>query len=148
MGSTGIHPQLLADCHYLGGLPACDVLLNRNAAVPWFILVPDTKLPDVLDLPEAQSRAVVCECATISAFIKGELGYCKVNFAGLGNVVPQMHLHIIGRSNSDACWPLPVWGALPEGEEYQAAVLQEWQDKLVGFAGLTPAVMEVVNRDI
>ena len=148
MGLAGIHSQLLADCHYLGGLSVCDVLLNRNAAVPWFILVPDTQLPDVLDLPEAQRRAVISECATISAFIKGELGYSKVNFAGLGNVVPQMHLHIIGRSNSDACWPLPVWGALPAGEEYPAAVLREWQDKLVNFAGLNPAVMEAVNREV
>jgi len=141
VGLEHIHPQLVADCHYFGGLSVCDVLLNRNAAVPWFILVPDSQLPDVLDLPEAQSQAVLSECSIISAFIKQELGYSKVNFAGLGNVVPQMHLHIIGRSNSDACWPLPVWGALPEGEEYQPAVLREWQDKLVGFADLTPAAL-------
>ena len=147
MGSAGIHPQLLADCHYFGGLSVCDVLLNRNAAVPWFILVPDSQLPDALDLPEAQRRAVLSECATISAFIKGELGYSKVNFAGLGNVVPQMHLHIIGRSNSDACWPQPVWGALPEGETYPPEVVQQWQDKLVAFAGLKAAELAAVNRE-
>lgn len=141
MGLAGIHSQLLADCHYLGALSVCDVLLNRNASVPWFILVPDSQLPDVLDLPEAQGRAVLSECAAVSAFIKGELGYTKVNFAGLGNVVPQMHLHIIGRSKADACWPLPVWGALPEGEEYTQAALQRWQGRLVEMVGLNPAAM-------
>ncbi len=139
MGLADIHPQLIADCHYMGALSACDVLLNRNAAVPWFILVPDSQLADVLDLPQTQGRAVMSECAAISAFIKGELGYTKVNFAGLGNVVPQMHLHIIGRSTADACWPLPVWGALPEGEVYQPEVLRQWQELLVASSALQPA---------
>ena len=139
MGLADIHPQLIADCHYMGALSACDVLLNRNAAVPWFILVPDSQLADVLDLPQTQGSAVMSECAAISAFIKGELGYTKVNFAGLGNVVPQMHLHIIGRSTADACWPLPVWGALPEGDVYQPEVLQQWQELLVASSALQPA---------
>lgn len=139
MGLADIHPQLIADCHYMGALSACDVLLNRNAAVPWFILVPDSQLADVLDLPQTQGSAVMSECAAISAFIKGELGYTKVNFAGLGNVVPQMHLHIIGRSTADACWPLPVWGALPEGEVYQPEVLRQWQELLVASSALQPA---------
>jgi len=139
MGSENIHPQLLADCHYLGALSVCDVLLNRNAAVPWFILVPDTQLQDVLDLPQDQACAVLAECSAVSAFIKQELAYSKVNFAGLGNVVPQMHLHVIGRSTADACWPQPVWGSLPGGEQYENRVLGEWQAGLVALTGLTPA---------
>lgn len=139
MGLADIHSQLIADCHYMGALSACDVLLHRNAAVPWFILVPDSQLADVLDLPQAQGSAVMSECAAISAFIKGELGYTKVNFAGLGNVVPQMHLHIIGRSTADACWPLPVWGALPQGEIYKPDVIQQWQELLVASSALQPA---------
>ncbi len=77
-----IHPQLLADCHHLGRLASGELLLNRNASLPWFILVPDTDLPDVLDLPEAKRAAVMADCALISAFIKQELGCHKVNFAG------------------------------------------------------------------
>ena len=141
MGIERVHPQLLADCHHLGALSICDVLLNRNASVPWFILVPDSNLHDVLDLPAEVGNAVLLECSAISTFIKGELGYRKVNFAGLGNVVPQMHLHIIGRSESDACWPKPVWGELPEGGEYQHDVLIKWQGGLVRSAGLTPATL-------
>ncbi len=138
MDAVDIDPQLLADCHHLGSLEACEVLVNRNAAVPWFILVPDTRLADVLDLPEEHREAVLADCAAVSSFLKQLLGFDKVNFAGLGNVVPQMHLHIIGRHDSDPCWPKPVWGNLPDAEEYDSAVLLEWQQELVQMAGLSP----------
>lgn len=133
-----IHPQLLADCHLLGSLPATEVLLNRNASLPWFILVPDTRLSDVLDLPEEHLQAVMADCTAVSAFIKQVMGFDKVNFAGLGNVVPQMHLHIIGRSDLDPCWPQPVWGNLPEHEGYRLRVLREYRDELEKMAGLAP----------
>ena len=77
----------------------------------------------------------------ISAFIKQVLGFDKVNFAGLGNVVPQMHLHVIGRSSADPCWPQPVWGNLPGGEAYAMEQLREWQQSLVKMAGLTPVAL-------
>jgi diadenosine tetraphosphate (Ap4A) HIT family hydrolase len=131
-----IPDQLLADCHHLGRLPATEVLLNRNASLPWFILVPDTRLSDVLDLPAEHREAVLADCAAVSAFIKQVLGFAKVNFAGLGNVVPAMHLHIIGRHSQDACWPQPVWGNLPSGETYSPQTLREWQVGLVKMLGL------------
>ena len=61
-----IHPQLITDCHYLGRLPATTVLLHRNAALPWFILVPDTAIGDLLDLPDRQRDRVMADCAAIS----------------------------------------------------------------------------------
>jgi len=131
-----IPDQLLADCHHLGRLPATEVLLNRNASLPWFILLPDTQLSDVLDLPAEHREAVLADCAAVSAFIKQVLGFAKVNFAGLGNVVPAMHLHIIGRHSQDACWPQPVWGNLPSGETYSPQTLREWQAGLVKMLGL------------
>ena len=88
-----IHPLLEKDCHALGRVTSGTLLLSRNAAVPWFILVPDTELQDMLDLPAGELAAVTADCARVSDFIKRELGYAKVNFAGIGNVVPQMHLH-------------------------------------------------------
>jgi diadenosine tetraphosphate (Ap4A) HIT family hydrolase len=134
-----IHPQLLADCHYLGCLAASAVLLNRNAALPWFILVPDTRINDILDLPEHHRDVVMADCAAVSAFIKQVLGFGKVNFAGLGNVVPQMHLHIIGRREDDPCWPRPVWGNLQGGELYEQLQLQAWQADLQKMIDLRPA---------
>ena len=139
MEERHIPDQLLADCHHLGRLPASDVLLNRNAALPWFILVPQTRLSDFLDLPDELRQTVLAECASVSAFIKQVLGFDKVNFAGLGNVVPAMHLHIIGRHPKDPCWPQPVWGNLPSAEFYSAAQLREWQADLVKMLGLVAA---------
>jgi diadenosine tetraphosphate (Ap4A) HIT family hydrolase len=138
MEASQIHSQLLADCHNLGSLPATQVLLHRNAALPWFILVPDTRMQDVLDLPDEHRKMVMTDCAGISAFIKQTLGFDKVNFAGLGNVVPQMHLHVIGRSAGDGCWPQPVWGNLPDGGEYTHARLLAWQADLQMMLSLVP----------
>ena len=126
-----IHPQLLADCHVLGRFSLCSVLVNKNASLPWFILVPETELEDVLDLHPALLGQATEECQRISRFLKRNLGYAKVNFAGLGNVVPQMHLHIIGRSPQDPCWPQPVWGNLPSTVEYTAVTLAQWGAALV-----------------
>ncbi len=133
-----IHPQLLEDCHVLGRMGSGTLLLNRNGALPWFILVPDTEQQDLLDLDPEGLAEVVADCARVSEFIKRELGCGKVNFAGLGNVVPQMHLHIIGRSDDDACWPQPVWGNLPPGPAYEPDRLADWQQRLSANCGLEP----------
>jgi diadenosine tetraphosphate (Ap4A) HIT family hydrolase len=118
-----IHSQLLADCHRLGKLPLCHVLLHKNGRIPWFILVPQTNVTDLLDLPEAHRSVAMAEAAAVSEFVKKTLGWAKVNFAAIGNVVPQLHLHVVGRKPGDACWPAPVWGNLTETREYSAAEL-------------------------
>lgn len=128
MADFEIHNQLLADCHRLGRLGCCHLLLHRNAAVAWFILVPETYVADVLDLSDDDRTDVIGRAAAVSGFIKKEMHYSKVNFAALGNVVPQMHLHIIGRRPGDACWPAPVWGNLDAGDDYtpeQVATLKQ-----------------------
>lgn len=142
MSLQNVHSQLLKDCHYLGRLPATDVLLHRNASMPWFILVPDTEIKDLLDLPGEHREAVMTDCAVISQFIKQVLGFDKVNFAGLGNVVPQMHLHILGRAVVDPCWPQPIWGHLTDSEPYDSGQVDEWQSALVKMAGLKPAPLD------
>ncbi len=131
-----INPQLLADCHRLGRLELCHVLLNKNAALPWFILVPETAVADLLDLPEAQRTVALSEAAVIAQLIKRHLGYLKINFAAIGNVVPQLHLHIVGRKPDDACWPAPVWGNLVESREYSAQRVVEMRELLVCYCSL------------
>lgn len=123
MTAFEIHPQLLADCHRLGKFPLCHVLLHKIGMIPWFILVPQTDVTDLLDLPEQARWAAMAEAAAVSKFVKKTLGWPKVNFAAIGNVVPQLHLHVVGRKPGDACWPAPVWGNLTEIREYSAAEL-------------------------
>ncbi len=120
-----IHPRLLADCHRLGRFRVCHVLLHRNAAAPWFILVPEVEAADLLDLDPSIRGDVLDECTLVARYLKQHLHYEKLNFAQLGNQVPQMHLHVIGRRPDDACWPQPVWGNLPEGEAYDDEALEQ-----------------------
>jgi diadenosine tetraphosphate (Ap4A) HIT family hydrolase len=143
MSIFDIHPQLLDDCHYLGSLPATEVLLHRNASLPWFILVPETRMQDFLDLPDEHREAVSADCALVSRFIKEVLGFGKVNFAGLGNVVPQLHLHIIGRTTVDPCWPQPVWGNLEDSEAYSRDQVLDWQSALVSMGHLKAARLDM-----
>ncbi len=118
MSNHIIHPQLLADCHLLGKLASGQLLLHRNAAVPWFILVPDTVETELLDLPAKTRELIIDDCAAIAALIKHYFDVAKINFATIGNMVPQLHLHIIGRSPGDACWPETVWGNLATEKFY------------------------------
>lgn len=134
-----IHPQLLQDCHLLGQLDAGTLLLSRNALLHWFILVPESDSADLLDLPPATLHQVMADCRAVSRFLKDQLGYPKVNFAGLGNVVPQMHLHIIGRREGDACWPQPVWGNLPGGPAHTPEALAALVAQLEEYCGLRGA---------
>jgi diadenosine tetraphosphate (Ap4A) HIT family hydrolase len=113
-----LHPRLLEDCHHLGQMGSCHLLLHRNAVLPWFILVPETDVNDLLDLPAVLRSRALDDATRVSRFIKQELGWPKVNFAAIGNLVPQLHLHVIGRRESDACWPLPVWGHLKRSDPY------------------------------
>ena len=134
-----LHPQLLADCHVLGRLPSGHLLLHRNASVVWIILVPETDALDLLDLPQDQLTQAMTDCRAISAYLKSERNFPKVNFGALGNLVPQLHLHIIGRSPDDTCWPQPVWGNLPEGPTYEVADTESIRTHFIEHCSLQPA---------
>ena len=112
MGDRNIHQQLLADCHILGNIPSGQLLLHRNAIIPWCILVPDTELQDLLQIDDPLRNRVLEDASRIAEFLRGEPDIEKINVAALGNVVPQLHVHVIGRHPLDHCWPNPVWGSL------------------------------------
>jgi diadenosine tetraphosphate (Ap4A) HIT family hydrolase len=135
MARFEIYPQLLLDTHYLGKFPISHVLLHKNAILPWFILVPDTEIADLLDVPEKLRGIIIHEAAAISDFIKKALGYEKINFASIGNVVPQLHLHVVGRRPDDPCWPAPVWGNLRETREYSSPELCQLRERLQQHLG-------------
>lgn len=135
---SGLHPQLVADCHVLGRFDVCALLLHRNASVPWLILVPGTTRTDFLSLPRAFRAAVLEECARSAEFLRRDRGAARINFASLGNVVPQLHLHVIGRSPGDSCWPTPVWGHLEASRNYDAAEIERFRDTLARGYGLRP----------
>ncbi|WP_339744213.1 HIT family protein [uncultured Rubinisphaera sp.] len=133
-----LHPQLQADCHHLGQYEICTVLLHKNKSVPWFLLVPETECIDLLDIQEQIRTVVLRECELISNYLKQVQKTPKVNFASLGNVVPQLHIHVIGRHVKDACWPAPVWGNLREVLEYEPEEVESIQQKLIQDYDLRP----------
>ena len=131
-----IHPQLLADCHVIGKFDLCYLLLHKNSALPWFILAPQSDASDLLDLPPALRAAAMNEAALVSSFVKKILNCPKINFAAIGNVVPQLHLHVVGRTPGDPCWPAPVWGQLGDGPEYSRERIGELSALLAKHCGL------------
>ena len=115
-------------------------MLHKNAALPWFILVPETAVSDLLDVPEARRAWALKEARHVAKLIKQDLRFPKVNFAAIGNVVPQLHLHVVGRKPGDPCWPAPVWGHLTEVREYTAAELRHIRDLLKRHSLFKPAM--------
>ena len=107
-----IHEKLAADCERIGELTLCTVLLMRDHRFPWTILVPRIDgLRDFHDLPRDQALALFDEIDAVSRVLVSAFAAEKINVAALGNQVPQLHVHVIGRYASDAAWPGPVWNA-------------------------------------
>ncbi len=119
-----LHSQLKQDTIDIGDLPLCRVLVIKDANYPWLLLVP--RRPDVgeiIDLDEVEQAQLMTEVSRLARALK-EITKCdKLNVAALGNVVPQLHVHVIARRKTDAAWPRPVWGAAPplahDAEEVQ-----------------------------
>lgn len=102
--------RLQADCRLIYELKESTLLLMNNALVDWFILVPCCEEIELTNLPFAQQTAILTEVNLVARFIQQTFAPDKLNIATLGNVVSQMHIHVIGRKHSDPYWPAPVWG--------------------------------------
>ena len=109
-----LHPQLAQDTVPVGDLPLCRVLLANDANYPWLILVPRRPaLTEIIDLPESDQVQLLGEIDTVARALKAITACDKLNIAAIGNVVSQLHIHVVARRRSDAAWPKPVWGAMP-----------------------------------
>lgn len=109
-----LDPRLLQDTLPIGDFPLCTLLLSNDSNYPWFILVP--KRPDiseVFQLSESEQAQLWKETTYLSAVLHRTFQADKMNVAALGNVVKQLHMHVIVRRVDDAAWPAPVWGKHP-----------------------------------
>jgi len=108
-----LHPQLSTDTIEVGDLALCKVLLMNQAQVPWLILVPRRdNVREIYTLNEADQKQLWLETCLISKMAMRLFEGDKLNTGALGNVVPQLHMHIIVRYKDDPAWPHPVWGVL------------------------------------
>jgi diadenosine tetraphosphate (Ap4A) HIT family hydrolase len=116
-----LDPRLAADTIKVASLPLCDLLVMNDARYPWAILVPRIEgARELHDLSEADRTQVWAETNQVAGAIGSWAGVEKVNIGALGNVVSQLHVHVVGRHAGDPAWPGPVWGHSPRvayGEE-------------------------------
>jgi diadenosine tetraphosphate (Ap4A) HIT family hydrolase len=106
--------RLEADSLPVIELPLSAVRLMRDASYPWLLLVPRREhLVELIDLAPSDQRVLFDEIAKVSHVLRSTVPCDKLNVAALGNVVSQLHVHVIARRHGDAAWPKPVWGAVP-----------------------------------
>ncbi len=127
-----IDPRLKADTIFVADLQLCALLIMNDARYPWAILVPRVdSAREIFELNHANYATVWEEIRAVADAISQLSGVTKVNIGALGNIVSQLHIHIVGRHESDPAWPGPVWGHSPrvpfgKGEEdYFAQYLQQ-----------------------
>ena len=106
--------RLQQDTITVGDLAFCRLLLMNDSQYPWLILVP--RKPDVVELYELEveeQQKLLSEIADVSRAMKQVFTPDKLNIGALGNVVRQLHVHVVARYTDDIAWPAPVWGAHP-----------------------------------
>lgn len=125
-----LHPQLAKDSVWVSDWPLCQLRLINDKNYPWFILVPRRpEVREIIDLTDDEQWLLWQESKKLCLLIKQVYAPDKLNTAALGNMVPQLHLHHIGRFTSDIAWPAPVWGkvaAVPYSEPELQTELQRW----------------------
>jgi diadenosine tetraphosphate (Ap4A) HIT family hydrolase len=116
--------QLKTDTIDIGDLPLSRVLIIKDAHYPWLLLVPRrADIIEIIDLSEVEQAQLMTEVCRVARALKDITKCDKLNIAALGNLVPQLHVHVIARRAGDAAWPRPVWGVMPplphDAEEVQ-----------------------------
>ncbi|MEP6831673.1 MAG: HIT domain-containing protein [Rhizomicrobium sp.] len=124
-----VHPRLEADSFFIADWPLCRVLLMNDTRYPWLILVPRRDdMTEWMDLTIEDRALLTEEIARAGGAVRGLPSVTKVNIGALGNLVPQLHVHILGRHSGDPAGPGPVWG-------HSAAIPYETsaRDALIGL---------------
>lgn len=125
-----LHQTLEQNSIWLSDLQLCQLRLENNQSVPWLILVPKRPgIREIFELAEADRIQLLREITDISALLHNKLKPDKINVAALGNMVPQLHVHVIARYKTDAAWPHPVWGRVPSAA-YTTEKLLQFRNKL------------------
>lgn len=107
-----LHPQLAADSVSVYRLELCQVRLILDANYPWLILVPLREgVREMHDLSPREQSLLMAELSRASRVLQEATSANKMNVAALGNMVPQLHIHVIARFTDDGAWPAPIWGA-------------------------------------
>ncbi|MDH2296507.1 HIT family protein [Cobetia sp. 29-18-1] len=111
MTPFNLHPQLDADTHFVADLPLCTVRLMNDARYPWLVLIPRRDaIREIYELDSSAQQQLWQETTQLGELLMTVSGGEKLNIGALGNMVPQLHMHVIARRSDDEAWPGPVWG--------------------------------------
>ena len=134
MSGFQLDPRLARDSVFIADGPLSHVRLMDDARFPWLLLVPRIAgASEWIDLDGGAQRLLLAEINQVGALVRTAPGVHKLNIGALGNMVPQLHVHLVGRHPGDAAWPGPVWGSgaavryLPETLQTR---LEHWRKKL------------------
>lgn len=126
--------RLQADCLYLHKMELCDLLLMNDNRWPWLILVP--RIVDAKEIHQVNNQdqlSLLHETVLVSSILSDICGCEKINTGALGNIVRQLHVHVVGRNPGDANWPGPVWGygeRQPYQQERQVRLMNDIRKRL------------------
>ena len=124
-----VSKSFLKDSHFITELKLCSIRLIDNAKFPWVILIPKRKkVTDIHHLNTKDQKALITEIVFVSKLMQKTFKSFNTNVEKIGNVVPQLHIHIIARSKKDSSWPLSVW--VVKKKTYSAKNLYQTINKL------------------
>ena len=127
--SFKLDKKFLKTSYHLIDLKLCTIRLNDNSKFPWIILIPKrNKITDISDLNSKDQTLLMKEIVYVSKVMKKLFKTSKLNVEKIGNIVPQLHIHIIARNKNDSSWPLSVW--VVKGKSYSKTALKVIVDKL------------------
>ena len=105
-----VSKNFLKDSHFIAELKLCNIRLIDNSRFPWIILIPKRKnISDIFQLSSKDQGLLMKEIVHVSKIMKKTFKAFNLNVEKIGNIVSQLHIHIIARSKKDSSWPLSVW---------------------------------------
>ena len=117
-----IDKKFLKSSYHITDLKLCSIRLHDNSKFPWLILIPKrNKITDISDLKPKDQILLMNEIVFVSKIMKKIFKTSKLNVEKIGNIVPQLHIHIIARNKKDSSWPLSVW--VVKGKNYTKKAL-------------------------
>ena len=124
-----INRKFLKSSHHIIDLKLCSIRLHDNSKFPWVILIPKrNNITDISDLNSKDQILLMKEIVYVSKIMKKLFKTSKLNVEKIGNIVPQLHIHIIARTKKDSTWPLSVW--VTKGKNYSKLALTNLIEKL------------------
>lgn len=117
--------QIETTCFELGEWPLSRVVLKNNANYPWLILIPRVEnIQEIDQLPQQSRYMLMDEISKLSSIVRAYFKPDKINIGSLGNIVSQLHVHVIGRFAQDNQWPYGVWQKAEVGKLYEEEQLE------------------------